>query len=88
VPLVVAITVLLGGFWALAMTKAIAVRRRPPTVGPWQIVGMDGVVRGDGQVAVRGELWRANADEPLRPGERVRVDSLDGLTLHVHRIET
>jgi membrane-bound serine protease (ClpP class) len=87
VPLVVTITVLLGGFWAIAIAKAMAVRRRPPTVGPWQIIGMDGVVRGDGQVAVRGELWRAESEEPLRPGEHVRVDALDGLTVRVHRIE-
>ena len=88
VPLVITITVLIGGFWALAISKAIAVRHRPPTVGPWQIVGMDGVVRDDGQVFVRGELWRARSAAPLRPGERVRVDALDGLTLDVHRIDS
>jgi membrane-bound serine protease (ClpP class) len=88
VPLVIAVTVIIGGFWALAISKAIAVRRRPPSVGPWQIVGMDGVVRDDGQVFVRGELWRARSADPLRPGEHVRVDALDGLTLDVHRIET
>jgi membrane-bound serine protease (ClpP class) len=88
VPLVIAITVLIGGFWALAISKAIAVRRRPASVGPWQIVGMDGVVRDDGQVFVRGELWRARSSDRLRPGEHVRVDALDGLTLDVHRIDS
>jgi membrane-bound serine protease (ClpP class) len=87
VPLVVTVTVVLGGFWAFAIAKAVAVRRRPATVGPQQIVGMEGVVRGDGQVFVRGELWRARSPERLRPGEHVRVAGLDGLTLDVHRIE-
>jgi membrane-bound serine protease (ClpP class) len=87
VPLVVTVTVVLGGFWALAIAKAVAVRRRPATVGPQQIVGMEGVVRGDGQVFVRGELWRARSPEKLRPGEHVRVAGLDGLTLDVHRID-
>ena len=87
VPLVVTVTVVLGGFWAIAIAKAVAVRRRPATVGPQQIVGMEGVVRGDGQVFVRGELWRARSPEKLRPGEHVRVAGLDGLTLDVHRIE-
>jgi membrane-bound serine protease (ClpP class) len=87
VPLVVTVTVVLGGFWAFAIAKAVAVRRRPATVGPQQIVGMEGVVRGDGQVFVRGELWRARSPERLRPGEHVRVADLDGLTLDVHRIE-
>jgi membrane-bound serine protease (ClpP class) len=88
VPLVVAVTAVLGGFWAFAIAKAVAVRRRPVTVGPQQIVGMEGVVRGDGQVFVRGELWRARSDDRLRPGEHVRVANLDGLTLDVHRIES
>jgi membrane-bound serine protease (ClpP class) len=87
VPLVVTFTAVLGGFWAFAIAKAVAVRRSPVTVGPQQIVGMEGVVRGDGQVFVRGELWRARSAEPLRQGEHVRVAALDGLTLDVHRIE-
>jgi membrane-bound serine protease (ClpP class) len=87
VPLVVTVTVVLGGFWAIAIAKAVAVRRQPVTVGPQQIVGMEGVVRDDGQVFVHGELWRARSADPLRPGEHVRVAGMDGLTLDVRRIE-
>jgi membrane-bound serine protease (ClpP class) len=86
--LVLTVTVLVGGFWAIAISKAIAVRQRPVAVGPEQIIGLEGVVRGDGQVFVRGELWRARSDDPLQPGERVQVDARDGLTLSVHRIAT
>jgi membrane-bound serine protease (ClpP class) len=86
VSVIVTVTVILGGFWALAVGKSVAARRMPVTVGPEQIVGMEGVVRGDGQVFVRGELWRARSDEPLRAGDRVSVDGLTGLTLEVHRI--
>jgi membrane protein implicated in regulation of membrane protease activity len=39
-------------------------------------------------VFVRGELWRARSSDRLRPGEHVRVDALDGLTLDVHRIDS
>ena len=86
VPLLAAVTAVLGGFWAFAIGKSIVVRRRPVTVGPEQIVGEEGVVRPGGKVFVRGELWRASSDEPLEPGDRVAVDALDGLTLHVHTI--
>jgi membrane-bound serine protease (ClpP class) len=86
--LVVAFTATIGGFWALAISKAIAVRRAPVRVGPQDIVGMEGEARAGGQVYVRGELWRARSDESLRPGDRVRVAARDGLTLDVHRIET
>ena len=57
-------------------------------MGPQDIVGMEGEARPGGQVYVRGELWRARSDEALRPGEKVRVAGLDGLTLDVHRIES
>ena len=85
-PLVITITAVIGGFWALAIGKAVTARRMPVTVGPQEIVGMEGVVREGGLVFVRGELWRAHSNEPLAPGERVRVDGLDGLTLDVHRV--
>jgi membrane-bound serine protease (ClpP class) len=81
--LVVTVTALLGGFWAFAMGKAIAIRRRPPSVGPDEIVGMEGVVRDGGYVFVHGELWRAHADEPLREGQHVLVERVEGLTLDV-----
>jgi membrane-bound serine protease (ClpP class) len=86
VPLVVTITVLVGGFWAIAVGKAVAVRKQPVAVGPQEIVGMEGVVREGGLVFVHGELWRVRSAEPLSPGERVQVDALDGLTLNVHRV--
>jgi membrane-bound serine protease (ClpP class) len=88
VALVVGVTIAIGGLWAIAVSKSIAVRRRPVMVGPELIIGEEGVVRPGGKVLVRGELWRAQAAEPLRAGDRVAVDGLSGLTLDVHRIST
>jgi membrane-bound serine protease (ClpP class) len=86
IPLVLTITVVIGGLWAWAISKAIAVRRSPVLVGPGDIVGMHGIVREGGLVQVHGELWKARSDEPLRTGQRVEVDQLDGLTLRVHPV--
>ena len=74
-PLVVAFAVAIGGFWAIAITKSVQVRRSPVTVGPQTIVGEIGEARRDDMVFVHGELWRANPKDgaPLRPGQRVRV---------------
>jgi len=87
-PLVLAVTGTLGLFWAFALSKAIAVRRRPVTVGPVRVVGAEGVVRSPGQVFVLGELWRAHDAEggELVPGDRVRVETIDGLELTVRRL--
>jgi len=86
IPVVITFTVLLGGLWAIAMTKAIAVRRTPVSVGPQEIVGMEGVVRGGGFVFVRAELCRAEADAPLQEGQHVLVEGLDGLALRVRAV--
>jgi len=85
IPLVVSITVVLGGFWAFALSKAIAARRRPVTVGPERFLGDEGVVRDPGHVFVEGELWRAHREDGGRlvPGEHVRVERVDGLELTV-----
>jgi membrane-bound serine protease (ClpP class) len=85
VPLVVGITVALGSFWALAIAKAVQVRRRPPEVGVHELVGAEGEVRREGLVFVQGALWQARpADgDHLTPGERVRVEGVDGLVLTV-----
>jgi membrane-bound serine protease (ClpP class) len=83
--LVATLTVSLGGFWAFAMTKALSLRRRPPSVGPHEIVGMEGVVREGGLVYVNGELWQASAEGGLQPGERVQVEGVDGLRLRVRQ---
>ncbi len=40
-----------------------------------------------GRVRLRGELWRARAEEPVGAGELVRVTGVDGLTLEVARPE-
>jgi membrane-bound serine protease (ClpP class) len=86
IPLVVTLTVVLGGAWSIVVSKAVKIRHRPLAVGPQEIVGMRGVVRESGLVLVHGELWKARADRPLTEGERVEVEALDGLTLQVHPV--
>jgi membrane-bound serine protease (ClpP class) len=84
-PLVISITLVLGGFWAFALGKAVQVRRRPVTVGPQRVLGQEAVVRFPGQVYVEGELWHAHRTDgrELVPGEHVEVESVEGLELTV-----
>jgi membrane-bound serine protease (ClpP class) len=89
-PLIISIAVVLGLLWGFAITKAVQVRRRPVSVGPQSIVGQIGEVRGDGQVFVNGELWKARPaqDELLRRGTKVRVESIDSsLVLNVSPVD-
>ena len=84
-PLVVGVAVALGAVWVFALSKALQVRRSPVEVGPQLIAGAVGEVRENGLVYVNGELWQARATggQKLRQGDRVRVESLDGLVLTV-----
>jgi membrane-bound serine protease (ClpP class) len=90
VPLVLTFTILLGLFWAIGMTKAVQVRRRPVATGVSTMVGEHGVVRDNGLVFVHGELWRARPveTESIRPGEPVEVAAVDddGLVLSVRPV--
>jgi membrane-bound serine protease (ClpP class) len=83
---VVLITASIGGFMAFALGKAVQAKRRPSAMPA--MVGAEGVVRRDGLVFVRGELWQATpADgDLLEPGARVQVDEVQGLRLKVHRV--
>jgi membrane-bound serine protease (ClpP class) len=64
-------------------------RRRPVVTGVEEIVGAEGVVLTAGPAGtwaqVHGERWQVRGPDDLAPGERVRVDSVDGLRLGVRR---
>jgi membrane-bound serine protease (ClpP class) len=77
-------------FFMYTLAKVLAIRRRPAEVGVNTIVGTHGLVRDDGLVAVRGELWQARDEhgEPLEPGDQVEVLAMDGLALVVRHAGT
>lgn len=65
-------------------------RDQPVRTGSEELVGARAEARTtldpDGQVWVEGSLWRARLSGdggPLRPGDRVRIEAVDGLTLVV-----
>jgi membrane-bound ClpP family serine protease len=77
-------------FYAVAR-KVLAAHRAPPGGGGHEeLLGARGEARTaldpDGQVLLGGALWRARlagGGGPLRPGDRVTVEAIDGLTLTV-----
>lgn len=79
-----------AAFFGLALARVIAIRRRPAAVGASTMVGSHGRVRREGQVAVKGELWRARdaEGEELRSGDEVEVVGVEGLSLVVRHAPT
>jgi len=90
VPVVIAAAALIGSLLLWAVSKAAQARQRPVSTGWEEMVGMDGTVRVAldpvGQIFTQGALWRAKPTEEglsIPVGDRVRVDSVEGLTLSV-----
>jgi membrane-bound serine protease (ClpP class) len=89
---IAAVTIVLLGFFLVLVTAVLRSRRRRVVTGREGLIGAIGIVRRDiepgheGIVLVQGELWQANApDGRLIAGERVVVQSMDGLMLTVRR---
>jgi membrane-bound serine protease (ClpP class) len=97
VPVVIVAGLLLGGFLAVAVERAVRARGEPVRTGWEEMVGSIGDVRQRldpvGQVFVEGALWRATLagdgtdGAVIERGARVRVESVEGLTLRVAPIE-
>jgi membrane-bound serine protease (ClpP class) len=77
---------MLGTIWL-----AMRARRRPIATGREQMIGDTaeavGAFTDQGQVRIYGELWNAVSSGPVAAGQKLRVDRVQGLTLHVSPID-
>src|SRR5215204_572392 len=68
---------------------ALQSQRQRPVMGADALIGLQGRARtpvvpgGEGQIDLRGEIWRAESAVALEPGSAVRVLAVKGLTLMV-----
>jgi len=91
VVVIVAVALVLGALVILAGRKALAAQRNEPVrTGYEEMPGSLAEVRTtlapDGRVFINGAIWHARLDDPadrVTVGGRVRVESVDGLTLVV-----
>ncbi|MGB0124708.1 MAG: NfeD family protein, partial [Silvibacterium sp.] len=69
---------------------AIRARQNKVLTGPQALLGATGVAQQPlvpyGQIFVHGELWQAESNVPINPGDPVRVCGVRGLTLLVERV--
>lgn len=82
-------TLFMAAATILLVRLVLQAQRRRTVTGEAGMLGQLGVaeteVRAGGWVKIAGERWRAEADEPVAAGEKVRVTSVDGLTLRVRK---
>lgn len=90
-PALVTLGILSGiSFYVVTRKVLSAHRDQPVRAGHEELIGAAAEVRSsldpEGQVWIEGALWRARLAEdrgPLRPGDRVTVEAIEGLTLLV-----
>ena len=79
-----------GGITAFLARIAVRAQRNKVITGPEALLGEIGLAQQPiaprGQVLVRGELWQAESDDPIGPGDAVRILAVRGLTLLVERV--
>ena len=85
-----AVSIPLGIITSFLMTIALRARSNKVTTGQEGLISEIGVVHTpfapEGKILIRGEIWNAVGDPNLKIGQRVRVDAVDGLTLHVQPV--
>ena len=87
-PLIVTLSVTTAGFFLFVVGAAVKARNRPVVSGLEELLGATGEViedfAGKGRIRIHGEIWWAESTVPLHGGDKVRVDSVEGLVLRVH----
>lgn len=92
----VSISLFTAAFFIFLVTQALRAQRVKPITGVEGLTGQSGTVRKAlastedtapfrGTVLVKGELWRATADEPISTGDQVEVTTVDGFELRVEK---
>ncbi len=83
------VAVVSAAFLSLVLGYAWRAHRRPVRAGADRMVDGEGEVidwhDGEGHVWAEGERWHARGPRTFAPGERVRIERLDGLTLILGR---
>lgn len=80
-----------GGLFWLMTTKVIEAEEKRPSHDLGGLVGSVGEARTDvymeGSVYLKGEMWTAESETPIKEGSLVKVISRDGFVLHVREMK-
>jgi len=84
---VVTVALVAGGLLLWVFSYLVRLRRRGAVSGEESILKSTATATeafaGEGHVWLEGELWRATSPVPVAKDQKLRVRSIDGLTLHV-----
>lgn len=91
IPVIAAVGVVAAVLIIATINLALKIRHKEVTTGVDVLVGQTGEALTDiedtGQVRIGGEIWYANASQPVSKGDKVRVVSVDALKVSVEKLE-
>jgi membrane-bound serine protease (ClpP class) len=88
-PVILGVTVFSAVLLVLGVGMMMRARNRPVVNGLDHLLGataeVEAVPGGVARINLDGELWTVACEDSLAPHDRVTVESIDGLTLHVSK---
>jgi membrane-bound serine protease (ClpP class) len=89
--LIISVATISSLLFLVIIVAAVKARHRHFETGNEGMVGMRAEVledfEGKGRVRVEGENWLARSSQPLKKGQEVMVEAVDGLTLQVSPLD-
>lgn len=86
----IAVLIMALNIWLAAIVYRLF--QRQPTTGAEGMVGKTGTaltaIRPEGRVNIQGEIWRAESDTPIKRGEPIVVEKVEGLKVIVRKQNT
>lgn len=78
-------------FFTLTFSLAFKAYKRKPVTGLEGLMGEKGIAvtnitKEGGMVLLHGERWSAFSDEPITKGEKIVIESIEGLTVKVKKL--
>jgi len=90
-PVIVAVAAFSAAMLMMMLGMVIRSRKRPIVSGLDHLIGTTAVIEsvpgGVARVRLDGEMWTVACDDSLVPQDKVTVESIDGLTLHVSKLK-
>lgn len=83
--------IITASFFTLTFSLAFKAYKRKPVTGLEGLMGEKGIAVTDitkegGMVLLHGERWSAFSDEPITKGEKIVIESIEGLTVKVKKL--
>lgn len=87
-PSLIISTALVSAFIVLfVLSMLLKIKGRPLVSGEQELLDQQGIAtvdfHGHGRVMIRGEIWQAVCEQPVKKEQAVRINAIDGLTLQV-----